>query len=173
MPRAATLVVILAFATPAGAQALRTRFGATVGYRTELGALGERYTHGWSLGIVAGASIGFLGFVLSFQRSAVYSSSPANFDNSVFLVEAAATLRPRLRLRGEANALFGQVSLDLVRASFPIDPDQSQSYIGPSVGFGGEFGLGAVNVGALVKYGLLFGGPKSVQIVFMVTTGLR
>jgi hypothetical protein len=41
------------------------------------------------------------------------------------------------------------------------------------VGFGGEFGLGAVNVGALVKYGLLFGGPKSVQIVFMVTTGLR
>jgi hypothetical protein len=169
----AVLVVGVAVAAPAPAQSLKTRFGATVGYRNELGDLGQRYTHGFSFGMEAGVQVGWLGFALSLQRSTVYSARSDNFDNSVFLMEASATVRPRLRLRGESNALFIQASIDLLRSSFPIAPDTSQSYFGPSVGFGGEFGLGRLTAGATVKYGFLFGGPQSVEIIFTIAVGLQ
>ncbi|HKA88147.1 MAG TPA: hypothetical protein VKE22_10790 [Haliangiales bacterium] len=177
MRRAAAIGLVIGTlvgaAAPASAQALKTRFGATVGYRNELGDLGQRYAHGFSFGMEAGLQVGWLGFALSLSRSTVYSSRADNFDNSVFLMEASATVRPRIRLRGESNALFVQASVDLLRASFPIAPDSSQSYFGPSVGFGGEFGLGRVTAGAAVKYGLLFGGPASVQIIFTLAVGLQ
>ena len=174
MRRAALVVVLVAVAPAAAhAQALKTRFGATVGYRNELGDLGQRYTHGFSFGMEAGLQLGWLGFALSLSRSTVYSIRSDNFDNSVFLMEASATVRPRLRLRGESNALYVQASVDLLRSSFPNAPDTKQSYFGPSVGFGGEFGLGRLTAGATVKYGFLFGGPASVQIILTIAVGLQ
>jgi len=175
MPRWILAVVAAAALAPAPAraQSLSTRFGATTGYRMMLGDLGKRYQHGWSIGMEAGAQVGWLGILLSLQRSVIYSAESDNFDNSVFFLEASATLRPRIRLRGEQTALYVQASLDLLRASFPIEPDQTQSYFGPSVGFGGEFGLGPVTLGMSVKYGLLVGGPQGVQFLISAVTGLK
>src|SRR5262249_28033729 len=105
---AAAVIAAALAPAPARAQSLSTRFGATTGYRMMLGDLGKRYQHGWSIGMEAGAQVGWLGILLSLQRSVIYSAESDNFDNSVFFLEASATLRPRIRLHGEQTALYVQ-----------------------------------------------------------------
>jgi hypothetical protein len=167
--RAAALALLL---LAPGARADMGRIGVLGGARTNMGVLGSRYAIGVLWGLEAQLMPGWLGVVWSLQYAHFPSSDPRNVESSLDLWDLDFGLRARLALRPDGPAFFfGQVGVDLMRASVPLEPDLDTSYFGPTVRIGGELVLGTLVVALGADYGLIAGGPSGLRLLLFAGLG--
>jgi hypothetical protein len=172
MRRAAALVLLLALGGAARGDELGGRIGALGGARTNMGVLGNRYAIGVLVGLEAQVMLGWLGVVWSMQYAYLPSSNPRNVEGSLDLWDLDFGLRARVALRPDGPVfLFGQVGIDLMRASVPLEPDLQASYVGPTVRIGGELVLGTVVLALGADYGLIAGGPSGLRLLLFAGFG--
>ncbi len=163
--RRAVLIAALLVGAAARADKLVTRFGFLGGFRANLGALGDRYAYGYLLGIEAGVQPGVLGLAWSLTRTQFFSSDPMNVDPRLNLWEMDFRLRARVGFRTAVPTfVYGQAGLELVRASIPIEPDDTRNYFGPSAGGGLELLAGQFLISLAGDYGLLVNGPSGAKV---------
>src|SRR6185436_18949298 len=115
------------------------------GARTNMGTLGNRYAVGFLVGLEAQLMYDWLGLVWSMQYSRFLSSDQRNTESYLELWDLDFGVRARVALKPDGPAFFfGQLGVDLLRASVPLEPDLESSYVGPTVRIGGELVLGTV-----------------------------
>jgi hypothetical protein len=159
-------------ASPAGAVDLQGRIGALGGARTNMGVLGSRYAIGALTGLEAQLMAGWLGVVWSLQYTYFPSSDPRNVESNLDLWDLDFGLRARVAIRPDGPAFFfGQLGVDLMRASVPLEPDLDTSYVGPTVRIGGELVLGTIVLSLSADYGLIVGGPSGLRLLLFAGLG--
>jgi hypothetical protein len=157
---------------PARGQAQSTRIGVLAGPRTNMGVLGNRYAIGMMGGVEAALMAGWLGVVWSLSYSRFPSSDPRNVEDLLELWDLDFGLRARLALRPDGPFfLWGQLGVDLMRASVPLEPELQVSYFGPTVRVGGELVLGRIILALGADYGLVTGGPSGLRLLFFAGLG--
>jgi hypothetical protein len=171
--RALALLLALALPSVARAEDPVTHIGVVAGARANVGAFGRVYGLGWIIGTDAGISFGPIGASWSLQYGELNADDPGEVYSTVGLMEMnfVARLRIRMPVRGTEDVpsfLFFDGSLDLLRASSPIPPDDAQIYVGPSAGLGLEVVLGNVVLSLGTRYGMFVGGPSGLKLLFGV-----
>jgi hypothetical protein len=166
--------LLLLLAGLARADVPSTRIMLYGGASAPTGALGAHYDIGGVVGVEAGWTPGWLGFVWTWQYSHFNASADQNPVGSLKLWDIGAAVRARMGFRGEIPA-FGYVQLgaSIVRASSTIPPDDDTAFFGPRFGAGAEIDVGAFIFGIGADYGLLAGGPSGLQIVLKIGAGTR
>jgi hypothetical protein len=169
--RALVLALLVAAGT-AHAQVPGTRIGAVGGARANMGALGNRYSLGYFVGLEAGLMPSWFGVVWSLQYANFTSSDDRNVEDTLELFDLDLGVRVRLAPRPEVPAyLWLQLGVDLVRSNIPLEPDQETSHFGPTARIGGELVLGKFILSLGADYGLIAGGPSGLRLIFFAGLG--
>jgi hypothetical protein len=170
--RALLVAASLLSAAAAHAQAPGTRIGALGGARANMGALGNRYSLGYVVGIEAGLMPSWFGVVWSLQYSSFASSDPRNVEDTLELFDLDLAARIRLAPRPDVPAwLWFQLGFDLLRSKIPVEPDLDTMYYGPTARVGGELVLGKFILSLGADYGLIVDGPSGLRLLFFVGVG--
>jgi hypothetical protein len=168
-----TMTLLVAATARAADRPPSTRYGLVFGARAPTGALASRYGIGGVVGMEAGFTPSWYGFVWSLQYARFWSSDPRNVDD-LQLVNLDFVIRARLAMRGDLPAfLWGEAGASFVRSNTPIDPAMSQTYVGPTGGIGTEliFGPFVVSLGA--DYTFLSDGPSGLRVMLFGGVGGR
>ncbi len=158
-----------------------THAALIIGAGQNVGDLGDRYLYGFLAGTEAGfqirPSVGAfydLGAAWSFLWGYFPSSSDANVDDVLTVIQLEAVGRARLRMPGPLPSFVRvEAGVDLYRASIPIPPDGEQVYLGPTAGLGFEVAVSGWVISLGARYGLFTGGPTGLRVVFGIGKGSR
>src|SRR5262249_21129820 len=95
------------------------------------GAVAGNYDIGVVIGVEAGWTRGWLGFVWTWQYSRFGAANADNPVESLKLWDIGAAVRARIAFRGEIPAFaYLQVGASIVRSSTVIPPDDDDSFFG-------------------------------------------
>lgn len=159
----------------ARAEAPNTRLAMIGGFGMNLGDLGDRYTLGGSLGIEAGYQLngGAIGLAWRLSFARYWSSDEAqNVEDLLGVTQMGLGIRPRFALPAKRPMfVVTELSMELIRMSVPVPPDEAQNYYGPAFGVGLELPAGSVIFSVLARYGVFGDGPSALTMVVAIGFG--